>query len=269
MTSNGWHVTLQNFTYLGVACANIVGRWGSYDNASLILGAHYDTRPRADQEANVTERMQPVVGANDGASGVAVLLELAHALPEAVRGLVEFVFFDAEDSGNINSWQWIVGSTYYVDQLSSQRKAAFKAMVLLDMVGDASLRLPRETGSTRSIQDYVWSIADETGYNTTFLDENGASILDDHRPFLNAGIPALDIIEHSPFPWYWHTLKDTPDKCSAASLQIVGEVMELFVVKYANITTTFPEDSTLMVYVLGLVVLSVVCLVVYLRFRRR
>jgi len=269
MTTDGWNITLQNFTYLGVPCVNIIGRWGSSDNACLILGAHYDTRPQADQESNPTNRTKPVIGANDGASGVAVLLELACALPEEVRGSVEFVFFDAEDSGNINSWQWIVGSTYYVGQLSSDRKTTIRAMILLDMVGDTNVRLLRETSSTKSLQDYLWSIAEDIGHNGTFLDDIGASILDDHRPFLSAGIPSLDIIQHNPFPSYWHTLEDTPDKCSAGSLEIVGQVLETFVVQYANNTTSFSQDTGFLAYVPLLILLFVVCLVAYSRLRQR
>jgi Zn-dependent M28 family amino/carboxypeptidase len=196
-------------------------------------------------------------------------MELADALPEGVRGLVEFVFFDAEDSGYINGWQWIVGSTYYVEQLNSDRKAAIRAMILLDMVGDSNLRLQRETSSTKSLQDYVWSIADSMGYNNTFLDGNGASILDDHNPFLNAGITSLDIIQHNPFPSYWHTLEDTPDKCSATSLGMVGQVLETFVVQRANQTTTFSQGSTFLVYVPVLIVFSIACFVACMRFRRR
>lgn len=269
MTTSGWNVTCQNFTYLGVACVNIICRWNSSGNTSMIFGAHYDTRPRADQESNPANRTRPVVGANDGASGVAVLMELACTLPQTVRGSVEFVFFDAEDSGDINGWQWIVGSTYYVGQLDSDRKAAIRAMILLDMVGDSDLRLLRETGSTSSLQDYVWSIADHAGYNKTFLNQYGASILDDHRPFLDAGIPSLDIIQHNPFPWYWHTLKDTPDKCSATSLEIVGRVLEAFVVQYSNQTTTFYQGPAYLVYVPVLVVFAIICLVAYVKLRRR
>jgi Zn-dependent M28 family amino/carboxypeptidase len=213
--------------------------------------------------------MRPIVGANDGASGVAVLLELAHALPQAVRGLVEFVFFDAEDSGDISGWEWIVGSTHYVAQLGTDRKAAIRAMILLDMVGDSDVQLLRETTSTDSLQDSVWSVANNLGYNNTFLTQNGASIVDDHSPFLSAGISSLDIIQHNPFPWYWHTLKDTPDKCSATSLAVVGRVLEAFVVQYSNQMTTFSQGPTILVYVPVLIVFAIICLVAFIRSRRR
>ncbi len=113
----GWTVSLQTFTYMDTFITNIVAEWPSRSPSFFVVGAHYDTRPYADQESDPTDRTLPVLGANDGASGASVLLELARVLPESIRGSVEFVFFDAEDSGNINGWDWIVGSTYYVDQL--------------------------------------------------------------------------------------------------------------------------------------------------------
>ena len=269
LTSYGWHVTFQNFTYIDVGCTNVICRWGPSENASLVLGAHYDTRPRADQDSKPENRMKPIIGANDGASGVAVLIEFANALPEAVRQSVELVFFDAEDSGGINGWQWIVGSTYYVEQLSAERKNTIRAMILLDMVGGAGLRLLRETTSIKSLQDTVWSIAQELGYGETFLNENGAPIIDDHKPFLDSGIPSLDIIEHDPFPWYWHTLEDTPDKCNATSLDVVGEVVETFVVQYAGKPTTFSPDTTLLPYAAAAIVLLIISVAAFSRVRRR
>ncbi|MFW9800687.1 MAG: M28 family peptidase, partial [Candidatus Thorarchaeota archaeon] len=240
LESFGWQVTLQNFTYLGVECTNVIGRWGSMNNASLILGAHYDTRPLADEDP--VNQTLPVIGANDGASGSAVLLELSRVLPESVRSSVEIVFFDAEDSGDISGWDWIVGSTHYVQQLSSSRREEINAMILLDMVGDENLHLPREITSTRSLQDAVWSLAASLGHDEIFIDTLGGSVLDDHRPFLDAGIPALDIIHHNPVPAYWHTMEDTPDKCSATSLQVVGQVVETFIVDDIDVDTTFSPN---------------------------
>jgi glutaminyl-peptide cyclotransferase len=248
----GWDVVLQNFTYLGVECFNIIATWNDSEPAPIILGAHYDTRPRADQDPDPVKAALPVMGANDAASGVAILLELALSLPETLRPLVELVCFDAEDSGGINGWSWIQGSTYYVGQLDSYRLDNTSAMVLLDMVGDASLRLPKERSSTKSLQNQVWSIAASLGYESTFLDEDGSSITDDHSPFLSAGIPALDII-HTPFPWYWHTSEDTPDKCSAESLDIVGDVVEAFIASFSAGTDTFTTDPSLDVTIIALV----------------
>ncbi len=268
--SFGWDVRLQNFTYRGVACANIIAR-GSPDaaNISIVLGAHYDTRPVADQDPDPANRQHPILGANDGASGVAVLLELARVLPVAARQYVELVFFDAEDSGGVNGWEWIVGSTYYVGQLDDERRAGLHAMILLDMVGDSSAQFLRERSSTRTLQDNLWSIAAELGYSSTFIDSFGAYVIDDHTPFLDAGMPAVDIIQNNPFPPYWHTLADTPDKCSASSLERVGSVVEMFVLSSTNETDATPASTTspLLFYV-PLVGLPLIVLVTFLMVRR-
>ena len=269
LESFGWNVTFQEFTYLEVECSNIIATWPDAEQPSYILGAHYDTRPIADEDPNPANSMTPIIGANDGASGVAVLLELASGLPSGIRDSVEIVLFDAEDSGYINGWSWIVGSTHYVNQLSPTRVSEIDAMILVDMVGDSDLRLERETSSTRSLQDLIWSIADEMGHNDTFLDVSGTSITDDHRPFLAVGIPSVDIIQHSDFPWYWHTLEDTPDKCSAESLQTVGEVLETFLINYANDNLTLPPDDSSLFYLCLLVVPVVVIVLAYLHVKRR
>ncbi|MEM2141765.1 MAG: M28 family peptidase [Candidatus Thorarchaeota archaeon] len=229
LESAGWNVTFQYFIYRGVNCSNIVAIFGS-SSSHILVGAHYDTRPMADRDPSPEKRTQPVLGANDGASGVAVLLELARCLPVDVRSSVKLVFFDAEDSGHLDGWEWIRGSTHYVSSLTSSERSQITAMILLDMVGASDLSLLRELSSTRSLQNKVWELAHGMGYHNVFIDSWGASILDDHRPFLDAGIPALDIIQHSPFPSYWHTTEDTPDKCSATSLKIVGDVTETFLV---------------------------------------
>lgn len=256
----GWNVTLQNFTYLGVPCSNIVARWGN-DVAAFILGAHYDTRPRADNDPFLGNRTRPVMGANDAASGTAILMQLAESLPDQTRSAIEMVFFDAEDSGNINGWSWIVGSSYYVDQLNETRRSETHAMILLDMVGDNDLRLLRETKSTRSIQNAVWETAAGLGHDDVFVDSTGGSILDDHRPFLDAGIPALDIIQHAPFPSSWHTVEDTPDRCSADSLDVVGDVVETFLVRSVESSSTFTLDPTDALVPI-VIVASVVCVAV-------
>ena len=264
----GWNVSLQNFTYMEVDCVNIVTTWASSTTSPVILGAHYDTRPNATSESLQANRNEPVLGANDGASGVAVLMELANSLPESVRSSVEIVLFDAEDSGQIDGWDWIQGSTYYVSQLSTARISSIQAMILADMVGDENLRLPREGSSTTSLQNTLWDIANQLGHNDTFLDTSGGSIIDDHRPFLAAGIPAVDLI-HYPFPQTWHTLEDTPDKCSAESLQVVGEVLEVFIVEHAASGTTYPvNDSTLLLVAAGVIVIIAVPLIVLIMKRR-
>lgn len=265
----GWTVTFQNFTYREVECVNIIVTWASSLSSPVILGAHYDTRPEATADPDPANRSKPVLGANDGASGVAVLMELAQSIPEAIRSSVEIVLFDAEDSGNIDGWEWIQGSTYYVSQLSPTRIDSIQAMILVDMVGDENLQLPRESSSTRSLQNTIWNISTQLGHNDTFLESYGGSIVDDHRPFLDVGIPAVDLI-HYPFPQTWHTLDDTPDKCSADSLQTVGEVLEVFVVEHASSGETFPTgDSTLLILGVAGVVMIFITPLLYLRLKHR
>ena len=260
--SFGWNVTFQNFTYHEVNCVNVIVRWNSQDNSPIILGAHYDTRPPGTSDSGSG------LGANDGASGVAVLLELADILPSETRSSVEIVLFDAEDSGGISGWDWIQGSTYYVSQLSTERRDSINAMVLLDMVGDINLELPREFDSTDSLQDSIWNIAEQLGHNDTFINAYRGPIIDDHQPFLDAQIPAVDIIQ-IPFPSYWHTLEDTPDKCSADSLQIVGEVMEVFLVESAENITEYPSDPPTLLIIGAAAVVILAAPIVYTKLKRR
>ncbi|MGD9396326.1 MAG: M28 family peptidase [Candidatus Thorarchaeota archaeon] len=260
--SFGWDVTFQNFTHNEVECVNIIVKWNSENNSPLILGAHYDTRPPSPSDPGSG------VGANDGASGVAVLLELADILPNEIRSSVEIVLFDAEDSGRITGWSWILGSTHYVSQLNAERRDSINAMVLLDMVGDIDLELPLVRPATTSLQDSIWSVADQLGYNDTFIDVPGGSVTDDHVPFYDAGIPAVDIIQ-VPFPSYWHTLEDTPDKCSADSLEIVGEVLEVFIVEEGDSITRFPPDPPILLFMGVILIVALVIPIIYFQLKRR
>ncbi|TFH07899.1 MAG: M28 family peptidase [Candidatus Thorarchaeota archaeon] len=263
LESFNWTITIQNFTYMNTACANIIATWNGTTDSPIILGAHYDTRPNATKDSSANQAL-PILGANDGASGTAVLMELARILPISERSKVELVFFDAEDSGGLNGWDWIQGSTYYVSQLTTHRKDTIEAMALVDMVGDADLYLPKEGSSTDSLQNVIWSIAADLGYGNTFIDTSGSSITDDHRPFLDAGIPAVDIIQ-VPFPSYWHTLEDTTDKCSAESLEIVGEVLEVFVVQYDSENGGFPPDTPYILYATLIAIALIILFVLYQR----
>jgi Zn-dependent M28 family amino/carboxypeptidase len=272
--SEGWVVEFQYFTYHEVNCSNIIAIWPGQNSSITILGAHYDTRPHADQESDPDDRTRPVLGANDGASGVAALLELARVLPTQTRPHLELVFFDAEDSGYIDGWDWIVGSTYYVDQLTQSERDNITAMILLDMIADSNLRLPKEASSTDSLQDSIWATATDLGYDDIFLDQAGSTILDDHRPFLNAGIPAVDII-HTPFPWTWHTLYDTPENCRPESLEAVGRVVEYFLVSLTNTTgtsTPFPTDTPFDIagiLIVAVPIVAVVAIALVLVYRRK
>jgi glutaminyl-peptide cyclotransferase len=267
LISFGWNITFQNFTYRETPCTNIIATWASSTNTSIIIGAHYDTRPEATEDPDPLNQTKPILGANDGGSGAAVLMELARVLPESVRSGAELVFFDAEDSGQINGWEWIQGSTYYVSELDTARREAIDAMVLVDMVGGANLRLPREGWSTKSLQNAIWSVAAQMGHNDVFLDEAGATIIDDHKPFRDVGIAAVDLIQY-PFPGYWHTLEDTPDKCSAESLETVGQVLEVFIVEDITGNTSYPLDTPYLLYVTIIIVPVLIIAIIYLRWKR-
>jgi Zn-dependent M28 family amino/carboxypeptidase len=159
-----------------------------------------------------------VPAANDGASGVAVLLELARTLPEG-EVPVWLVFFDAEDNGRIEGWDWILGSREFV----ANNPIRPQAVVIVDMIGDADLNIYKEQNSDPALTNAIWAVARDLGYGDRFLPEYKYSILDDHTPFLEAGIPAVDIIDFD-YPYY-HTLEDTPDKVSPQSLEIVGKTL--------------------------------------------
>jgi Zn-dependent M28 family amino/carboxypeptidase len=216
----GWSTEIQEATMMGHPIKNIIARREGEDGAPwIILGAHYDTRIYADRDPDPQQRDQPVPGANDGASGVAVLLELARVLPEAYPGTVWLVFFDAEDNGDIQGWDWILGSRAFVDSLEGQPDA----VVIVDMIGDADLNIKMEPSSDANLTAEIWSHAAKLGYEEYVQPVLGPRILDDHTPFLRAGIPAVDIID---FDYrYWHTTEDTLDKVSAESLQVVGDTL--------------------------------------------
>jgi len=244
----GWPVHNQTWTFQGVQLRNIVA--GAIQAPVLVVLAHYDTRPRADREPDPADQAKPILGANDGASGVAVLLELATVLPPEASSRGVLLFVDAEDSGGIAGWPWIVGSTHYVESLTLQQREGIQAAVLLDMVGDADLQIKREGSSTPQLTQLIWQTAHSLGYAHLFLDVAGYTLIDDHRPFLDAGIPACDIIDFD-YP-YWHTLADTPDKCSPGSLEAVGRVVESFLLQQLDSPCSFRTSlplTVLMVFV--------------------
>ncbi len=213
----GWQVEVQESEALGHPIQNIVAK-RSDESPQIIFGAHYDSRMFADSDADAANHSQPVPGANDGASGVAVLLELARSLPEE-SAPIWLVFFDAEDNGNIEGWDWILGSREFVNNNSLQPRA----VVIVDMIGDADLNIYKERNSNPELMDEIWNTAKSLGYEGKFIPEFKHSMLDDHTPFLEAGLPAIDIIDFD-YP-YWHTIQDTADKVSAESLEIVGKTL--------------------------------------------
>ncbi len=221
LKETGWQVEEQPFIYREVPGRNIIGRAGS--GPIVIVGAHYDTRRRADNDPDPARRSEPVLGANDGGSGVAVLLELARSLNKPrLKNEVWLVFFDAEDNGGLDGWEFIAGSRYMAQNLT----VLPRAVIIVDMVGDADQQIYKERNSSSALQTQLWEIAARLGYEQFFISTYKWSMTDDHTPFLRRGIPAVDIIDFD-YP-YWHTTQDTPDKLAPASLERVGRVLKTF-----------------------------------------
>lgn len=222
----GWQVEVQESEALGHPVKNIVAK-RSAEPPQIIIGAHYDSRMFADNDPDAAQHTSFVPGANDGASGVAVLLELARSLPKETVP-VWLVFFDAEDNGRIEGWDWILGSREFVKNNPVQPRA----VVIVDMIGDADLNIYKERNSNPDLTDEIWEVAKGLGHESKFIPEYKYSMLDDHTPFLEAGLPAVDIIDFD-YP-YWHTVQDTPDKVSAESLQAVGETLRAWIMQQST-----------------------------------
>lgn len=206
--------------------SNISALFRSSDGQSepyVILAAHFDTRPQAEHDPDPALRHTPIVGANDGASGVAILMEIAGVLamkrpPVPIR----LVFFDGEDFGPSADMMFL-GSRRLAAEIDPSE---VRYMILLDMVGDEDLDIFIEENSytfAPQLVDAVWASAASMGYSSVFHNEVRHWILDDHIPFINRGIPAIDIIDFD-YP-FWHTTHDTIDKCSKESLDTVRDVI--------------------------------------------
>ena len=206
---------------------NVIGSYKSPSNADtdkILLMAHYDCRPRADFASTPELQLKPIDGANDGASGVAVLMEIANHLAMIDPGLdVDIVFVDGEDwgqSGDINNY--LLGSKEFARR-GIRNKYIFG--IVVDLVGDADLNIYRERYSeenAKPLNDLIFETAAKLSA-AGFIDTVKYAIQDDHLPLIAAGVPAINIID---FDYaYWHTEEDTPDKCSPQSLESVGKVL--------------------------------------------
>lgn len=223
LSAAGWDSRIQSAEMLGHPIQNVIAYRGN-EPPKIIIAAHYDSRMFADHDPDPLKQLKPVPGANDGASGVAVLLELARVLPENTVP-VWLVFFDAEDNGRIQGWDWILGSRAFVAALENRPEA----VVIVDMIGDASQDIYIERNSDPALVGEIWGIAAELGYADRIIPTPRHSMLDDHTPFLEAGIPAVDMID---FDYaYWHTTDDTPEKVSAESLDAVGATLQEWVLR--------------------------------------
>jgi Zn-dependent M28 family amino/carboxypeptidase len=216
------HVTRHGTT---LHLRNFIARFRPAAAERVLYLAHWDTRPHADQSATPAARREPVPGANDGASGVAVLLGVADALkakPPAVG--VDLLFDDGEDYGDFaDSSDVLIGSRYFAAHQPPGYPPLFA--VLFDMVGDKNLDIYYEGNSEAQapeVVDRVWQVARKLGYERYFHPGVKYTLIDDQVPLQQAGIHAIDVVDFD-YP-YWHTPEDTIDKISATSLQVVGDV---------------------------------------------
>ena len=209
----------------------------------ILICAHWDSRPWADNDPDSANWHKPVMAANDGASGVAVMLEIARLLQEndSASMAVDFICFDAEDWG-IPQWEndgdadsWALGAQYWASHFSPQISHHYAYGILLDMVGGQSARFYREYFSmkyARNIVEKVWQAAQAAGYGSYFPAEECGGVTDDHLPLNEkADIPCIDIINHYPdceqssFGPTWHTISDDMQHIDKNTLQAVGQTL--------------------------------------------
>ncbi|MHA2181305.1 MAG: M28 family peptidase [Promethearchaeota archaeon] len=254
--SNFSHV-LHNFTIHSTNCQNVLFKLNENQSNIVILGAHYDSRKRATKDPINTSA--PVPGANDGASGSAVLIELAkafYAVRENLSCQIWFLFFDAEDQGydvgpGMVGWDWVEGSEEFVKDIHNfydYQTEAFDAMILLDMVGGKNLRFIYEEFSTSSLLDELFAIGRELGYTSQFpSNPTKGSITDDHVAFRNIGIPSADLIINfwSDPNWpHHHTTSDNITNIDETSLEITGRTVEQFIYNnYFNSTNEIYKSN--------------------------
>lgn len=226
---------------------NVIAHFGSeLPGQTVLLCAHYDTRPWCDEEEEYDNRFLNVPGANDGASGVGVLMEIARqlgldSLHERVTHPVDIVFFDCEDMGTPAFYTgvqrentWCLGSQLWAQELTDEQSAQYSYGILLDMVGAPDAIFPKEYHSTRYAGNYVeqiWRVAQRQGYGRYFVDQLSYPITDDHYYVsVYGGVPCLDIIHYDTrtstgFAHWWHTREDDMRNISRETLHAVGDVL--------------------------------------------
>ncbi len=223
-------VIVQAWTYTtadgkALPMRNILARFKPAATNRVLFLAHWDSRPKADSDAIPENREKPVPGANDGGSGVAILLGVAEALKARPAGPgVDLLFTDGEDWGSFSTdTDVLIGARYFAEHLP---EPGYMPMfgVLFDMVGDAEPRFEQESHSVRAAPEVVqrvWSTAQRLGY-AAFSNREYGEITDDHLPLIQAGLRVIDVIDLY-YPHH-HTVDDTPDKVSRSTLQMVGDV---------------------------------------------
>ncbi len=219
---------------------NIIASFNPEAKKRILLAAHWDSRPFADHDPDRTKWNTPIDGANDGASGVGVLMEVARALKEnPINTGIDIILFDLEDYGApqylnlMTNDDWALGSQYWSVNPHVYNYSAYFG-ILLDMVGASNPRFPKEYYSQQlapSLSNEIWRMARELGYDQYFINEIGHPINDDHIYVnVNANIPMIDLIhlednENSSFYPYWHTLNDNIDQIDPNTLGMVGNVV--------------------------------------------
>lgn len=215
---------------------NIFARWGADRKSHVLLLAHWDTRPWADEDPDTKNHNTPIDGANDGGSGTGVLMEIARQLSRQLppETGVDILLVDAEDSGiDGDDASWCLGAQYFADNLPYKPTEMPRYAILLDMVGGRDARFHREYLSdhfARNIVDKVWSTASSIGYGHRFPNETGGALTDDHIALNRAGIPAIDIVENrhpvtGTFNPTWHTLDDNISNIDRGTLETVGRTV--------------------------------------------
>lgn len=218
---------------------NIFAQFNPSALNSILLVAHWDSRPWANMERSDERRNRPVPGANDGASGVGVILEIARNLQKVAPTCgIDILFTDAEDYGNSNGFtnndeSWCLGTQYWVKNMPYNSINRPTYGILLDMVGGMDARFHREMYSNKHAKPAtvkIWAEAKNLGYENIFINKVGGEVVDDHTFINQAGIPTTDIIEHvsdvtGSFPATWHTLDDDMQHISKKTLEAVGNTV--------------------------------------------
>lgn len=224
--------SLEAFDGTMLRASNILGRFDAGKSRRVLLLAHWDSRPWADNDPDEANHSRPVDGANDGASGVGVLLETARLVGAKSPSVgVDILFVDAEDYGSEgDDLSWALGARHFVSNPPVEDFAP-EAVVLLDMVGGENARFAREQFSayySPGLLNRFWDAAEKAGEGSRFVNEPGGAITDDHLEFQRAGMQAIDIIEYCPdtgFNPRWHTVADDMSGISAATLGSVGRAL--------------------------------------------
>lgn len=266
LTNYGWDVELSNHISHEINLTNLIATWkpqnlsqNEYDELGrIVLSAHYDTRNIADRDSNESLRNTPILGANDGASGVAALAELGRIIPSMdLNNEIMLLFSDAEDQGD----NYTLGAEAWADNLTQEEINRTESFILLDMIGDADLQLTKIIPSTPILTENLMILGEKLGLSNQTDGCNGQrsnvmqpnqsiAVIDDHVHPFALGIPSLDIIDltygvnATPFGGYWHTTQDTADKVSAESLENVGMIVELGLLTGAWTTIDTPLEQS-------------------------